>query len=99
MNEMYQAAAKVFADKIDALFESEKSLETAFKTFFDGLEFDRTEHWSGIVGKVLSDAWKEAGPAVKCEPTGMDRLQILRYTHRILDYSLFTQVLLNLQGY
>jgi len=29
----------------------------------------------------------------------MDKLQIMRYLHHLLDYNIFTQVLLNLQGY
>ena len=99
INEIYQRVAQHFADKINILFESEKTLETVFKTFFEGLPFDRTEHWSGIIGKVLSDAWKDVGPIVKCEPTGMDKLQILRHAQPLLDYNIFTQVLLNLQGY
>ncbi len=99
MKEMYQKVAQVFADKVNALFESEQTLEAKFKSLYSQLEFDRTEHWSGIVYSLLRDAWLEAGPIVKCEPTGMDKLQILRHAQPLLDYNLFTQVLLNLQGY
>lgn len=99
MKEIYERVAADFAEKIDHLFESEKSLETTFKQYYEGLPFDRTEHWSGIIHKILSDSWKDKGPEVKCEPTGMDKLQIMRYLHHLLDYNIFTQVLLNLQGY
>jgi len=99
MSELYQSVAKVFADKINVLFDSEKSLEAEFKRLYPGLEFDRTEHWAGIIYGALRDAWHQAGPVVKSEPTGMDRLQTLKYTAPLLDYNLFTQVLLNLQGY
>ena len=99
MTEMYQAAARVFADKVNALFESEATLEAEFKRLYSGLPFDRTEHWAGIIYGLLRDAWYEKGPVVKSEPTGMDRLQIIRHAQPLLDYSLFTQVLLNLQLY
>jgi hypothetical protein len=96
---MYQKVAQVFADKVNALFESEQTLEAKFKSLYSALPFDRTEHWSGIIYGLLRDAWLEAGPVVKCDPTGMDKLQILRHAHPLLDYNLFTQALLNLQGY
>jgi len=96
---MYTAVAALFAQKIDALFASEQSLEQKFKSMYAGLPFDRTEHWSGIIWGVLRDAWNEAGPVVKSEPTGMDKLKILKAAQDLLDYNLFTQVLLNLQGY
>jgi len=99
MIEMYQAAAQVFADKVNALFESEATLEAEFKRLYSGLPFDRTEHWAGIIYGLLRDAWYEKGPVVKCEPTGMDRLQIMKWAQPLLDYNLFTQVLLNLQLY
>jgi len=99
MTEMYQAVARLFADKINALFESEKTLEEKFKTMYAGLPFDRTEHWAGIIYSILRDAWLEAGPVVKCDPTGMDRLQIMKHSQSLLDYNIFTQVLLNLQHY
>ena len=99
MNEMYQAVAKVFVERINALFESEKTLETEFKRLYSALPFDRTEHWAGIIYGVLRDAWFEKGPAVKSEPTGMDKLQIVKHAQPLLDYNIFTQVLLNLQGY
>jgi len=99
MSDLYAKVARVFADKIDALFESEKTLEDKFKSLYPGLPFDRTEHWAGVIYGILRDAWHEAGPVVKCEPTGMDKLQIVKHAQPLLDYNLFTQVLLNLQGY
>src|ERR1700723_3138132 len=101
MQEIYQRVAKRFAERINGIFESETSLEAEFKKNFDQLPFDRTEHWSGILYNVLSECWSEVGPEVKSEPTGFDKLTILREicVSHILDYNLFSQVLLNLQGY
>ena len=64
-----------------------------------GVEFSRTDHWAGIIWKILESAWLEAGPEVKSMPTGYDKLMILKLAHPLLDYNIFTQVLLNLQGY
>jgi len=99
MNELYHRVAVHFAALIDILFADEKTMETVFKLHHAGLDFDRTEHWQGIIRKVLSDAWRDKGPVVKCEPTEMDKLQILKHAHPLMDYNVFTQVLLNLQGY
>lgn len=99
MNELYHRVAAHFAGLIDILFSSEQTMQTVFKVSHEGLEFDRTEHWQGIIRKVLSDAWRDKGPVVKCEPTEMDKLQILKHAHPLMDYNIFTQVLLNLQGY
>ena len=123
MQEIYQRVAELFTAKINAVFESEASLEAEFKQFFalpaveadpeehfksvaaqlqqtpSGVEFSRTDHWSGIIWGILEDAWLEAGPEVKSMPTGYDKLMVLKLAHPLLDYNIFTQVLLNLQGY
>lgn len=99
MHEIYQRVAEQFATRINQVFESEETLKAEFKRNFEVLEFDRTEHWSGIIYCLLRDAWLEFGPEVKAEPTGYDKLTILKKAHHLLDYNLFTQVLLNLQGY
>ena len=99
MNEMYGRVAELFAKRIDELFASEESLEREFKSRYAQLGFDRTEHWAGIIYDVLRQCWHEGGPEVKSEPTGMDKLKVLRYAQPLLDYNLFTQALLNLQGY
>lgn len=99
MNELYQAAAQHLAVRINTVFESEKTLEEAFKVLYSGLPFDRTDHWAHIFETMLNEAWEVKGPVVKGNPTPMDRLQIIRALHPLLDYNLFTQVLLNLQGY
>jgi hypothetical protein len=123
MQEIYQRVAELFTAKINSTFESETSLEAAFKRFFaipapeipsedlfkgvaaqlqkapEGVEFSRTNHWAAIIWKILEAAWLEAGPEVKSTPTGYDKLMILKLAHPLLDYNLFTQVLLNLQGY
>lgn len=99
MNEMYEAAAKHFAERVDAMFASEQTLEAAFKLLYPGLPFDRTDHWAHVFETLLNEAWDVKGPVVKGNPTAMDRLRIIRALHPLLDYNLFTQVLLNLQGY
>jgi len=81
------------------LGEHFKSVEAEFQKTPSGVEFSRTDYWNAIIWKVLEAAWLEAGPEVKSTPTGYDKLMILKLTHPLLDYNLFTQVLLNLQGY
>lgn len=76
-----------------------KSTVDQFKKTPAGMEFSRTDYWAGIIWKILESAWLEAGPEVKSIPTGYDKLMILKLAHPLLDYNLFTQVLLNLQGY
>ena len=99
MNELYQAAAQLMAERLDVLFSSEKTLEESFKLLYPGFPFDRTDHWAHVFETLLNAAWHEKGPVVKSNPTPIDRLQIIRALHPLLDYNLFTQVLLNLQGY
>jgi len=81
------------------MFTSEKTLEDAFKLLYPGLPFDRTDHWAHVFETLLNEAWDAKGPVVKGNPTSMDRLHIIRALHPLLDYNLFTQALLNLQGY
>lgn len=99
MIELYQATARYLADQIDTLLSDEKTMEMFFSKLYLGLPFDRTEHWAHIFETLLNEAWYEKGPEVKSVPTAMDRLQIIRALHPLLDYNLFTQTLLNLQGY
>jgi hypothetical protein len=99
MNEMYEAAAKHFAERVNAIFVSEQTLEAAFKLLYPGLPFDRTDHWAHVFETLLNEAWDAKGPVVKGNPTAIDRLHIIRALHPLLDYNLFTQALLNLQGY
>src|ERR1700676_3608268 len=99
MNEMYEAAAKHFAERVEAMCLSEQTLENAFQLLYPGFPFDRTDHWAHVFETLLNEAWDVKGPAVKGNPTAMDRLHIIRALHPLLDYNLFTQVLLNLQGY
>jgi hypothetical protein len=81
------------------LGEHFKSVEAEFQKTPVGVEFSRTDYWNAIIWRVLEASWLEAGPEVKSTPTGYDKLMILKLTHPLLDYNLFTQVLLNLQGY
>lgn len=87
------------AARIDALFASEQTLEAEFKRLYPALPFDRTDHWAHVFESILNEAWYEKGPAVKSNPTPIDRLNIIRALRPLLDYNLFTQALLNLQGY
>lgn len=81
------------------LGEHFKSVEAQIQNTPAGVEFSRTDYWNAIIWRVLEASWLEAGPEVKSAPTGYDKLMILKLTHPLLDYNLFTQVLLNLQGY
>ena len=99
MEEIYQRVTQLFADKVNAVFESEETLKAQFEALFPRLEFNRTDHWCGILYKVFRDCWLEAGPEVKGESTGFDRNAVLKRLIPLLDYNLFTQVLLNLQSY
>ena len=99
MNELYQAAAQQMAGQIDTLFSSEKTMEDFFKLLYPGLPFDRTDHWAHVFETILNEAWYAKGPVVKSNPAPLDRLRIIRALQPLLDYNIFTQVLLNLQGY
>src|ERR1700677_3515644 len=99
MQEIYQAVAGAFAQRIHEVFASEEAMANEFKKTFERLEFNRTDHASVLVYSLFRGCWYAFGPEVKSEPTGFDRLSILRYLYSLLDYNLFTQVLLNLQTY
>jgi hypothetical protein len=100
MDEMYQAAAEMFAERLEVIFTDEKTMEDIYQSIYGkSLPFDRTDHWAHIFEVLLNEAWVAKGPAVKSNPTGMDRLQIIRRLADLIDYNLFSQVLLNLQGY
>jgi len=94
---LYQRVAKGFVQALSGLFESEESLKSYFMYYLGHLEFDRTNHWGGLVYKLFRDSWLECGPEVKTEPTGYDRSVILKMLSGMLDYNVFTQVYLNLQ--
>ncbi len=99
MEETYQRVARLLAGRVDSLFASEESLKAHFEAVFPSLPFDRTDHWGGLLWRVFRDCWLEAGPEVRGEPTGHDRNCVLKALAPLLDYSLFTQAMLNLQGY
>jgi hypothetical protein len=99
MQEIYQRVADTFAARIHEIFLSEEAMQTEFKKVFEHLEFDRTDHGSTLLNKVFRDCWHASGPEIKSEPTGYDKLAVLRCLYHQLDYALFTQVLLNLQSY
>jgi hypothetical protein len=99
MNVTYQRVADTFSGEIHRLFLSEDSMKAEFSKQFSHVEFDRTMHGSTLLYKLFRDCWYATGPEVKCEPTGYDRLFVCRKLYHLLDYNLFTQVLLNLQSY
>jgi len=99
MQEIYQRVADTFAARIHEVFLSEEAMQAEFKKTFEHLEFSRTDHGSTLLNKMFRDCWIASGPEIKSEPTGYDKLAVLRCLYNQLDYALFTQVLLNLQSY
>jgi len=99
MQEVYQRVADAFAIRVHEVFLSEESMQTEFRKTFEHLDFDRTAHGSTLLSKMFRDCWQSSGPEIKSEPTGYDKLAVLRCLYHQLDYALFTQVLLNLQSY
>ena len=99
MQELYRAVAANFVHRVNNIWESEESLKAEFEKCFPKLTFTRTDYWNVIVHKIFRDAWLEAGPAVKSEPTGYDKMAAMRIAVNMLDYNIFSQVLLNMQNY
>jgi hypothetical protein len=98
---IYTRVAINFASRIKEVFASEDTMKAYFADTFKHLEFSRTDHWRGLLGKMLTDVWFEHGPEVRAVPTPHDQEKILErlYFDNLLDYNLFTQVMLNLQRY
>lgn len=96
---IYKAVATYLAARVREVWDSEDSMKKEWEKSFTHMPFDRTHHWQSIVYRMFRECWVERGPLVKVEPTGFDRLSVLRYLHPLLDYNLFSQVLLNLQTY
>lgn len=96
---IYKRVAEDFAKRIHTIFETEDTMKQHFHSVFKALEFDRTDHWRGLLGKLLTDVWFEKGPEVRAVPTPHDQEMILAELYRLLDFNLFTQVMLNLQKY
>ena len=99
MQEIYQRVANALAARIYEVFLDEESMKQEFQKQMSHTEFDRTNHGSFLLYKLFRDCWYTSGPEVKSEPTGYDKLAVLRCLYHQLDYALFTQVLLNLQSY
>lgn len=89
--------ALAFAARVDDIFTSEATLQAAHEKYFQATPFDRTQHWDTILRKELAEDWKEFGPDVKSSMTEWDQRMILWHLSQVLDYNLFTQVMLNLQ--
>lgn len=96
---IYSRVAREYAFKIREIFASEDTLKAYFTKVFSSLEFTRTDHWRGLLGKLLTDVWFDYGPEVRTVPTQYDQEQILIQLYDHMDYNLFTQVMLNLQKY
>ena len=96
---MYRKVAETLADKVKSTWSTEDSLKAEFTRNFPSMEPDRTSHWGAIVSNLLEESWGVSGPEVKSKTVSYDRCEILKHLHSILDYNLFTQVLLNLQNY
>jgi hypothetical protein len=96
---MYSPTARAFLSWIEKVFTSEQTLKEEFSRHFGGLTFDRTDHWSAIFRKILTDCWYEYGPAATSPLVPYDIRQIMRELHPLLDYNLFTQIYCNLQEY
>ena len=96
---IYQRVAIEYAKRVKDIFQSEATMENFFNTIFNKLDFSRTDHWKGLLGRLLTDVWFEKGPEVRSVQTPYDQEQILDHLYSLLDYNLFTQVMLNLQKY
>lgn len=99
MQEVYNRVAHTFAERIHEIFLDEASMQAEFSKSFTHLAFDRTDHGSTLLYKMFRDCWYACGPEIKSEPTAYDRLFVCRKLYHLLDYNLFTQVILNLQTY
>jgi hypothetical protein len=99
MDEVYDIIATEFAKEIDKIFASEETLKAAFEHCFKHMEFTRTEHWSGILYKILDTCWREHGPNANASITPADRMEILRALLDKLDFNIYSQVALNLQDW
>ena len=99
MHNYYKSVAENFAARIDKAWESEETLEALLKAHFPRLPFDRTFHWNTILLMEAGNAWAEAGPGVHTHPTSRDIDGILQELHPLLDYNIYTQILMNLQSY
>jgi hypothetical protein len=99
MVEIYQAVAGTFVRIINQIWESEDSMKGYFLACYPGLPFTRTDFWNTLVHKIFRDAWHQSGPAIKAEPTGYDKMMVMRIAVAELDYNIFSQVLLNMQNY
>lgn len=99
MQEIYQAVASTFVRIVKGVWESEETMKGYFMACYPNLTFSRTDWWNILVHKMFRDAWLESGPAVKAEPTGYDKMVVMRIAVDLLDYNIFSQVLLNMQNY
>lgn len=99
MQDVYQRVADRFKDRILEVWQNEESMKVEWNRKFEKIPFSRTDHWQVILYHLFRDCWREKGPEVVVEPTGYDRLAVLKLLHPLLDYNIFSQVLLNLQTY
>lgn len=96
---VHERVANAFAIHLHHIFTNEETLEIYWKKHFPALPFDRTDKWNTILLRELQEIWNQHGPVVKVALTGADRLDILRFLCSLLDFNLFSQVMLNLQDW
>lgn len=100
MQDTYQKVAVRFKERILEIWQSEETMKVEWGRRFSAVPFNRTDHWQAILYNLFRECWKDAGEAAgKFEPTGYDRLAVLRLLAPLLDYNIFSQILLNLQTY
>src|SRR5271166_5605372 len=99
MHDIYLKVAARFKERILEVWKSEETMKVEWAKHLEHVPFSRTDHWQSILYHMFRDCWLEAGPAANVEPTGYDRLYVLRLLYPTLDYNIFSQVLLNLQHY
>lgn len=98
-SDTYERVTAKFAERVNYLFQSEETLRECFLSHFPRLEFDRTNHWSGILHKELDRVWREHGPDPNASVQTYDRLQVVSCLVDYLDFNLYSQVALNLQNW
>jgi hypothetical protein len=93
----YESLASAFAYRVMEVFATEDSMKEYYgKQLGEASPFDRTHFWNAVIPLLFEETWKMFGPAGASSSTLYDKQQVASRLQRCLDYSLFTQVLLNL---
>ncbi len=91
---LYTDVSETLATRVKVIFATEESLQATYGKYFSALPFDRTERWDTILRRELRDSWKEH---MQGSMTLADERAVLLKLAFLIDYNLFTQVLLNVQ--